>query len=87
MTIKENVKLMWQNLPHDEVKTQRIGTSLAVQRLRLCASTAGGAGSIPGRVTKIPHPACHVMQPQKKQNKTKTTPQRIYSKHTFNLFE
>ena len=31
------------------------GTSLAVQWLRLCASNAGGAGSIPGRVTKIPH--------------------------------
>ena len=28
-------------------------TSLAVQWLRLCASTAGGAGSIPGRGTKI----------------------------------
>ena len=25
------------------------GTSLAVQRLRLCASSAGGAGAIPGR--------------------------------------
>ena len=29
------------------------GTSLAVQWLRLCASTAGGAGSISGRGTKI----------------------------------
>ena len=34
-------------------------TSLAVQWLRLCASTAGGAGSIPGRGTKIPHAAGH----------------------------
>ena len=33
------------------------GTSLAVQWLRLCASTAGGAGSIPGEETKIPHVA------------------------------
>ena len=31
------------------------GTSLVVQRLRLCTSTAGTAGSIPGRGTKIPH--------------------------------
>ena len=31
------------------------GTSLAVQWLRLCASNAGGAGSIPGRGTKVPH--------------------------------
>ena len=29
-------------------------TSLAVQWLRLRASTAGGAGSIPGQGTKIP---------------------------------
>ena len=29
------------------------GTSLAVQWLRLCASTAVGAGSIPGQGTKI----------------------------------
>ena len=37
----------------------KTGTSLAVQRLRLCASTAGGTGSIPGRGTKIPHaPQC-----------------------------
>ena len=33
------------------------GTSLAVQWLRLHASTAGGMGSIPGRGTKIPHAA------------------------------
>ena len=29
-------------------------TSLAVPRLRLCASTAGGMGSIPGGEAKIP---------------------------------
>ena len=32
-----------------------IGTSLAIQWLRLCASTAGSEGSIPGRGTKILH--------------------------------
>ena len=37
----------------------KIGTSLAVQWLRLCASTAGGTGSIPGRGTKIPHATWH----------------------------
>ena len=36
-----------------------MGTSLAVQCLRLCASTAGGIGSIPGWGTKIPHAAWH----------------------------
>ena len=46
-----------------------MGTSLAVQRLRLCASTAGGAGSIPGWGTKIPH-AVRRGQKVKKQNKS-----------------
>ena len=32
-----------------------IGISLVVQWLGLCASTAGGMGSIPGGGTKIPH--------------------------------
>ena len=31
------------------------GTSLAVQWLGLCTSTAGGTGSIPGRGTKFSH--------------------------------
>ena len=33
----------------------RGGTSVVVQRLRLCASNAGDTGSTPGRGTKIPH--------------------------------
>ena len=33
------------------------GASLAVQWLRLCASTAGSTGSNPGQGTKIPHSA------------------------------
>ena len=32
-----------------------LGTSLAVQWLGICASNAGGASSIPGGGTKIPH--------------------------------
>ena len=32
-----------------------VGTSLAVQRLRLTASNAGGIGSVPGWETKIPY--------------------------------
>ena len=44
------------------------GTSLAVQWLRLCASNAGGAGSIPGQGTKIPHAAAW---PKKQTNKNK----------------
>ena len=38
-------------------KVSRLGTSLAVQWLRLCTSSAAGAGSIPGWGTKIPHAA------------------------------
>ena len=41
--------------PH--IESLKNGTSLAVQWLRLGASTAGGVGLIPGRGTKIPHVA------------------------------
>ena len=34
-------------------------TSPAVQRLRLCASSEGGVGSIPGQRTKILHAMQH----------------------------
>ena len=44
----------------------RLGTSLAVQWLRLCASTAGAAGSIPGQGTKILRAAAW---PKKNKNK------------------
>ena len=48
------------------------GNSLAVQWLRLCVSTAGGSGSIPGRGTKIPH-ATRCSPPEKKKKKGKLT--------------
>ena len=35
------------------------GTSLVVQRLRLCTSTAGGTGSIPGQGSRIPQAMQH----------------------------
>ena len=35
-------------------KAKRFGTALVVQWLRLYASNAGGAGSIPGQGTKKP---------------------------------
>ena len=44
------------------------GTSLVVQWLRLCASTARGASSIPGWGTKIPHAA----QPKKKKKRDRS---------------
>ena len=44
-----------------------------VQRLRLCASTYGGAGSIPGRGTK--DPTCRVVRPKTKTNKQTKTPE------------
>ena len=39
----------------ENFKKQKIGTSLAVQWLKLHASTAGGTGSIPGQGTVIPN--------------------------------
>ena len=38
-----------------QIEIKWTGTSLEIQWLRLHASTAGGAGSIPGQGTKIPH--------------------------------
>ena len=34
---------------------EELGTSLAIQWLRFCASSAGGTGLIPGQRIKIPH--------------------------------
>ena len=48
---------------------ETLGTSLAVQWLRLCASTAGDAGLIPGHGTKIPHAAAKTKQNKTKQKK------------------
>ena len=45
MKATDNLKYVWN--------------SLVVQWLRLCASTAGDAGSIPGQGTKIPHAGRH----------------------------
>ena len=61
---------MTQNeLRHREVSFRRKdGTSLAVQCLRLHASNAGDAGSIPGWGTKIPHPAWHGQKKKKKKS-------------------
>ena len=50
--IPYDITYMW-NLKYNT------GTSLAVQWLRLQASTAGGTGSIPGRGTYIPHATWH----------------------------
>ena len=47
------------------IKKEKNGTSLVVQWLRLCASNAGGMGSIPGWGSS----ACHVVWPKKKKKK------------------
>ena len=39
--------------------SDRDETSLVVQWLRLCSSTSGGLGSIPGQGTKISHATWH----------------------------
>ena len=44
-------------------------TSLAVQWLRLCTSSAGSTGSVPGWGTKIPHAAGRVQKEKKKKKK------------------
>ena len=52
----------------EEIKSNSQGTSLAVQWLRLGASTAGGTGSIPGHGTKIPHATLCSQKKKKKSN-------------------
>ena len=51
---------------------RHMGTSLVIQRWRLCASNTAGVGSIPGRGTKITYavlrPHMHVW-PKKKERK------------------
>ena len=47
----------------------QLGTSLVVQWLGFCASTAGDIGLIPGRGTKIPHATWHVRKIEKKRKK------------------
>ena len=44
-----------------------LGTSLALQGLRLCAPTAGGAGLIPGQGAKIPYALWHSKTNQRKR--------------------
>ena len=46
-------------------KAKRFGTALVVQWLRLHASNAGDAGSIPGLGNKIPHATGHGQKKRK----------------------
>ena len=58
------------------------GTSLAVKWLRLCASNARDAGSIPGQGTKI----LHATQPgQKKKKKNSTVCHDPYTVKDFSI--
>ena len=57
-----------------------MGTSLAVQRLRLQASNAGGRDSIPDRGTKILHAARHSQEILKRKTKTKKPPKQQQQK-------
>ena len=52
------------------LKQHPIGTSLVVQWLRLCTSTAGAAGSIPRQGTKI----LHSVPPSKKNPQKQKDP-------------
>ena len=49
------------------------GTSLAVQWLGLCTSTAAGMGSILGQGTKIPEATWHGHKKKKERKKEKPT--------------
>ena len=55
--ISEPNRLPKHSLVYQIIFRNLIGTFLAAQWLRLCASNAGGAGSILGWGTKSPHAA------------------------------
>ena len=52
--------------------SDRDGTSLVVQWLRLCSSTSGGLSSIPSHGTKISHATWHDQKNKKNKKKRKT---------------
>ena len=55
-------------------KAKRFGTALVVQWLRLHASNAGDAGSIPGLGNKIPHATGHSQKKRKAESFDDVTP-------------
>lgn len=52
---REQLRYVTNDSVSIHIKRQRKWTSLAVHWLSLCVSKAGGAGSISGQRTKIPH--------------------------------
>ena len=54
-------------ISNSAIKIIKIGTSLVVQWLIVCSSSAEGTGLIPGRGPKIPHAAWHGKRRQKDQ--------------------
>ena len=57
------------------LQKRKLGTSLVVQWLRLCASTAGGAGLIPGQGSRIPYAVqCGPKINKSKENLTSFSP-------------
>ena len=74
---------MWSRKQTEErnLNLRTVGTSLAVQWLRLHASIAGGVGSIPGHGTKIP--SCCVAK--KKEKKLKDYSLFIWNLHKRQL--
>ena len=62
-------------------KNTKIGNSLAVQWLGLCAFTAKGLGSIPGQGTKIPQATrCGQKNPKKTKNTTEKKQRLVLGK-------
>ena len=57
----------------ENVKRHTVGTSPAVQWLRLRASNIEGRGSIPGGRTKIPHASLHGQKKKKKRERERHT--------------
>ena len=66
----------------DTVNKVKWGTSLVVQWLRLCASSAEGPGSSPGRGTKNPHAV--LLRQKKKKSQTK---KYKFGENSFSIYD
>ena len=80
MVLGRKIKLGREMGSDDEgvcgVLNRVIGTFLAVQWLRLCASTEGGPGSIPGQEAQISHASRHGPNHTSYLRQEKNGPQR-----------
>ena len=76
LTDEELISLMY-TLKKKKIQKKKDGASLVIQWLGLCASTAGGMGSVPGQGTGIPHTSKWGQKRKRKRKKKKKKTQKM----------